>query len=138
MATTVPSTPVRRLGLVFAAGLVAGTSFTAGIAVASGWTDRGQDAEATLVAAAQAGPQFQFVERARNPGPSSAFQNSVTCPLGFRAIAGGGLTSASNLAITDSYRSSSPPRQWVVRWETDDSVVADPATVTTQAVCLRR
>lgn len=80
------------------------------------------------------GPTWQYVSSVTNPGTSTAFNATATCPVGYHAMAGGGYTSQANLLLTDSHRGGSL-RSWHVRWETDDDLSANPENIAAVALC---
>ncbi|MEO6351071.1 MAG: S-layer homology domain-containing protein [Candidatus Limnocylindrales bacterium] len=79
--------------------------------------------------------QFEVVQQSAYPGESSTFYGYAPCPGDKRAIAGGSITTSTNLFITDSYPSGST---WTVRWESDNNTLVDPGSITVYALCAPR
>lgn len=124
-------TPLRLVGLTAALAATGGACFSLGAAVTSTATGPGA---VTLASDEVAGPAFRFVSRSFDPGPSDTFQRSATCPVGYRAMAGGGHTSQTNLFMTDSIRNTNS-RSWDVRWETEGNATTNPTDVTVVVLC---
>lgn len=125
-------TPLRLVGLTAALAATGGACFSLGAAVTS--TAAGPGAVSLASETEVAGPLFRFVQRSYNPGSDDSFQRTATCPVGYRAMAGGGHTSEVNLFMTDSIRGSNP-RSWNVRWETEGDVPINPVDITVVALC---
>jgi hypothetical protein len=127
------SKPLRLISLTAALALTGGAGFSVGAALTSTAAVTGG---ASLASSAEViGPPFRYITHNVNPGPSTSFFVTATCPFGYRAVAGGGQTSNVDLFITDSYRDTGAPRSWHTRWETDNNASQDPSFVTTNALC---
>jgi hypothetical protein len=79
--------------------------------------------------------ELEVVHTSVDPGSSSTFNASATCPGDKRPIAGGGHTSSVNLFMTDSSPFGSG---WDVRWESDDNATLDPTAVEVWVLCAPR
>jgi hypothetical protein len=128
------SKPLRLISLTAALALTGGAGFGVGAALTSTAAVTGGVSLASSTEGV-AGPNFLYISHHTDPGPSTVFTVEATCPIGYRAMAGGGTTSNSNLFITDTLRQPGSPRLWVTRWETEDNVSMDPSDVTTVALC---
>ncbi len=128
------SKPLRLIGLTAAMAVTGGAGFGLGAALTTTTVVPGAVSLASSTEGVP-GPTFRYIEHSTNPGPSSTFFVTATCPVGYRAVAGGGHTSNVDLFITDSYRDASILRQWHTRWETENNASQDPSDVTTVALC---
>jgi hypothetical protein len=59
------------------------------------------------------------------PAENSEFYVELECPIGTRAIAGGGTTNQDNMFMTDSL-ALTDPEAWGVRWETENDALVTP------------
>lgn len=128
------SKPLRLISLTAALAVTGGAGFSLGAALTSTAVGTGAVSLASSTEGVP-GPPFRYISRSTNPGPSTVFFVSATCPTGYRALAGGGHTSNSDLFITDAYRDTGNPRIWYTRWETENNGSQDPSDVTTVALC---
>jgi hypothetical protein len=81
---------------------------------------------------------IEVVDDDFDPLAASAFSFTTDCPVGKRALTGGGDTTAFDLMITDSHPKadvSLNPDGWKVRWETDNGVQVNPSRVRVWALC---
>jgi hypothetical protein len=130
--------PVHLPALTAALALLAATAFTLGATTARGSTGDRSPEPVALTASAQApGPLLLYVRRTMNPAPASEFTAAARCPAGYRAVGGGGRTSAPDTYMIASIRSPGDARQWFVSWETAGNGIQDPFLIAVHALCRR-
>lgn len=72
-------------------------------------------------------------ETSYDPTPGSTFIVTTVCPVGRRALAGGGAIGTVNAFITDSRPDSFDA--WYVRWESEGNATLDPTQITGWVLC---
>lgn len=77
---------------------------------------------------------FEVVPVVVNPGTSSTWTVTSTCPPGKVAVAGGGHVYETEIMMTDSYPVAGTA--WRVIWESDDSTPRDPSRLDVWALCM--
>jgi hypothetical protein len=77
---------------------------------------------------------FEVVPVVVNPGTSSTWTVTATCPPGKVAVAGGGHVYETEIMMTDSYPVAGTA--WRVIWESDDSTPRDPSRLDVWALCM--
>jgi hypothetical protein len=92
-----------------------------------------RQAMAAFLARQNAG--LHLVSSDTDPAQASTFTGSASCPIGERAIGGGGNVDVSEVFLTDSVPSNGQ-QGWSVRFESDNDVPRNPSSIQVWAMCM--